>query len=87
MLPIFFISACGMDMSSETLLTEKFTVIMPEESMFECKTIVTFPDSTKLTDIQVGSIIVELQKNNLECSSNMKAIKQLLIDAKTTVEK
>lgn len=61
-------------------------VVMPQESMFHCPTVATFPETRTLTDVQVARLIVQLYQNNTTCRNSMNSLRQFLENAKRTAE-
>ena len=61
-------------------------VVMPQESMFNCPTVATFPETRTLTDVQVARLIVQLYQNNTTCKNSMNTLRQFLENAKRTAE-
>ena len=61
-------------------------VIMPQESMFNCPTLASFPEPRTLTDVQVARLIVQLYQNNTTCRNSMTTLRQFLENAKRTAE-
>lgn len=61
-------------------------VVMPQESMYNCPTIASFPEPRTLTDVQVARLIVQLYQNNTTCRNSMNALRQFLENAKKTAE-
>jgi len=61
-------------------------VVMPQESMFNCPTVASFPEPRTLTDVQVARLIVQLYQNNTTCRNSMNTLRQFLENAKRTAE-
>lgn len=61
-------------------------VVMPEQSMFNCPTVATFPEPRTLTDVQVARLIVQLYQNNTTCRNSMNTLREFLESAKRTAE-
>lgn len=74
------------DPIAEIVTSQKYQVVMPPDTMFECPLVKTFPDSKTLTDIEVAKLLVTYRKTNVQCYNNSKALKEFLDNAKKTVE-
>jgi hypothetical protein len=59
---------------------------MPQESMFNCPTLASFPEPRTLTDVQVARLIVQLYQNNTTCRNSMTTLRQFLENAKKAAE-
>lgn len=68
------------------LTTVRHRVVMPEESMFQCDTVQSFPESRTLTDLQVARLLVELHQNNVRCRNSIESIKAFLERAQQEAE-
>lgn len=77
----------GCQSTSQVVTNTKFRVLMPDNSMYNCPTIKTFPNPNNLTDVQVAKLIVTLYKNNQTCKYSIDAIKNYLENAKNTLDK
>lgn len=60
-------------------------LVTPEEGMYNCEVVNTFPDTTTLTDTQVARFIVTLYQNNMQCRNSLDAIRTFLENARTTI--
>ena len=69
------------------LLAPEYKVITPPESLYNCPQIKDFSASKKLTNEQVGQLILKLQKNNLICKDSLDNIHKYIDDAKAGIEK
>lgn len=68
------------------LTTVRHRVVMPEESMFQCETVQSFPESRTLTDLQVARLLVELHQNNVRCRNSLESVKAFLERAQQETE-
>lgn len=85
-LPIaLLIAGCNPD--NPTLISRKYQVIVPPDVMYNCPIVKTFPEVTKLTDLQVARLLTQLQKNNITCKNSLDAIRRFLSEAQLRVEK
>ena len=85
-IPILLILG-GCSSIQPNLIRNKYQVVVPDASMYNCPTIKSFPKLETLTDIQVAKTMVKLYQNNLTCAASMEAIKQYLEKAKANIEK
>jgi hypothetical protein len=69
------------------LLQPEYKVVTPPDSLYDCPIEKKFPNSEKLTNEQVGKLILKLQKNNLTCKNSLDNIHSFMNQAKETVEK
>jgi uncharacterized protein YcfL len=60
-------------------------LVTPEEGMYNCEIVDTFPDTTTLTDTQVARFIVTLYQNNVQCRNSIDAIRTFLENARATI--
>jgi hypothetical protein len=81
--PLFLV-ACASE--PVVVRSTQYQVVMPQESMFNCPTVASFPDSRTLTDVQVARLIVQLYQNNTTCRNSMNTLRQFLENAKKTAE-
>jgi hypothetical protein len=77
----------GCQTTVPTITTNRYQVITPSASMYNCPTIKDFPDPKNLTDIQVGRLIVHLYENNRICKNSLDSIKTFLDSAKARIER
>ena len=69
------------------LLEPEYKVVTPSEALYECPVETKFPNPNKLTNEQVGRLILKLQKNNMTCKNSLDNIHTFIDQAKETVEK
>jgi len=77
---LILVYACSAP-QKEVITDTKQTVIMPDQSLFDCPIIENFPDTSKLTDVGVAKLLVQLFKNNMTCHTNIGAIQKFLEDS------
>ena len=70
-----FLAGCN---SKDPITEYRWAVVHPSEALYQCPAIKHFPSWKILTEKQVVSTILTLQKNNLTCRSNMNQIKEFL---------
>lgn len=68
------------------LTTTRVTVVTPDESMYTCQRFSNWPDTTRLTAVQVSRTIVELYALNEQCYSSQQALRRFLDEARTTAQ-
>jgi hypothetical protein len=80
------LSACmGSGQHIQPIKTE-YKVVMPEEKYFSGCDVVSLPDPSTLTDVQVAMLINDLVKTNRICHNNNQAIHDYLTKAKKELE-
>ena len=82
----FALLLAGCQSTQPDLVKTKIQVIVPDQSMYECPTIKSYPNADKLTDIQVARLIVQLYKNNQTCKNSIEAIQKFLETSKASLE-
>jgi type IV pilus biogenesis protein CpaD/CtpE len=75
------LAACNSNDPASLVTTYKYIVVHPDEAMFTCPILKTFPKWNTLTDAQVARVIGELYKNNITCKSSIESIRKFLDDA------
>ena len=74
------------DPVAEIVTSQKYEVVMPPATMFECSLVKDFPNSKTLTDIEVAKLLVTYRKTNVVCYNNITALKEFLETAKKTTD-
>ena len=82
----FTLILAGCQSTQSELIKTKIQVIVPNQSMYECPTVKSYPNSDKLTDIQVARLIVQLYKNNQTCKNSIEAVQKFLETSKGSLE-
>ena len=82
----FLLVACG-DPDVQLVTKEKLVPVVPDDSMYVCPTVRSFPETKTLTDIQVARLIAQLHSNNMICKNSMEAIKKYVSQAKERLER
>jgi|APCry1669189844_1035258.scaffolds.fasta_scaffold02658_5 hypothetical protein len=67
------------------LIAPEYKVVKIPDNLYECPTIKKFPDSDKLTNQQVGSLLIKVQKYNVVCKNSLDGIKKYINDADKTI--
>jgi hypothetical protein len=80
-----FLGGCAS--SPIKLIAPEYKVVTPPESLYNCPKLNKFPNTDKLTNEQVGQVILKLQKNNMTCKNSLDNVKSFIDQAKTNVEK
>jgi uncharacterized protein YcfL len=75
----------GCSNQSFTIRSTQNVLVTPEEGMYNCEIVDTFPDTTTLTDTQVARFIVTLYQNNVQCRNSIDAIRTFLENARATI--
>jgi uncharacterized protein YcfL len=82
---LFLLLLVGCSNQSFTIRSTQNVLVTPEEGMYNCEIVDTFPDTTTLTDTQVARFIVTLYQNNVQCRNSIDAIRTFLENARTTI--
>lgn len=82
-LSLLLLIGCGNQ--SFILRSPRNVLVTPEEGMYNCEVVNTFPDTSTLTDTQVARFIVTLYQNNMQCRNSLDAIREFLENARTTI--
>jgi uncharacterized protein YcfL len=82
-LSLLLLVGCGSQ--SFIVRSPQNVLVTPEEGMYNCEVVDTFPDTATLTDSQVARFIVTLYQNNMQCRNSIDAIREFLENARTTI--
>ena len=77
----------GCNSQEQIVTTYKYMVVHPEEAMYTCPVLKSFPNWKTLTDSQVAKTVVQLHKNNLTCKSSIESIRKFLDNADAITKK
>jgi hypothetical protein len=69
------------------LIAPEYKVVSPPESLYNCPQVNQFKPTGKLTNEQVGQLILKLQKNNMICKDSLDNIHKYIDEAKANIEK
>jgi hypothetical protein len=69
------------------LISPEYKVVKVPNELYNCPIEKQFPKSNKLTNEQVGQVILKLQKNNMTCKNSLDSIHQYLEEAETKTSK
>ncbi len=64
------------------LTTTRHIVVTPDESMYTCQKFNNWPDTSRLTAVQVSRTIVELYTLNEQCYNSQQALRRFLEEAR-----
>ena len=81
-LPLLLLAGCS---TTPTLISPQFKVVQPPQALYNCPIVTKFPKPSTLTNKELGQLLLQLQKNNLQCKDSIDAIKQYLTDAEKAV--
>jgi PBP1b-binding outer membrane lipoprotein LpoB len=73
-----FLAGCN---ETQVVTSYKHLVVHPDEAMYYCPVLKSFPNWNTLTDSQVAKTVVQLYKNNLTCKSSIESIRKFLNNA------
>ncbi|CAB5220882.1 hypothetical protein UFOVP247_51 [uncultured Caudovirales phage] len=79
------IALAGCATTEPQLIAPEYKIIKAPDDMYRCPVLRTFPKSETLTDQEVGSLILKLQKNNITCKNSLDSIKQFYDGAEKTI--
>lgn len=82
---LFALALAGCETTQQVVTTTRLQVVDVPANLYNCPVIKTFPEVKTLTDVQVGRLIVQLEKNNVTCRNSLDAIRSYLAAAKKTV--
>ena len=71
--------------TSYRLVATEYRVVKAPADMYDCPVIKRFPNYETLTDQEVGTLILKLQRNNITCKSSVDSIKKFYDDAEKIV--
>ena len=80
-----FLGGCAS--SPIKLIAPEYKVVSPPESLYNCPQVKNFGSTEKLTNEQVGQLILKLQKNNMTCKNSLDDVKSYIDQAKQNIDK
>jgi len=80
-----FLSGCASDPIK--LVAPEYKIVKPPEDFYNCPTVKRFPKPETLTNQQVGSLLITLEKNNLVCKNSLDSIKDYMDQAEAQLKK
>jgi hypothetical protein len=75
----------GCSQTAVQLLAPEYKIVTAPEELYACPVEKVFPKSDTLTNKQVGTLVLKLQKNNITCRQSLDAIHKFYDDAEKTV--
>jgi uncharacterized protein YcfL len=82
---LLFLGACSSNQA--VLIAPEYKIVKPPEDFYNCPVVKKFPKTENLTNQQVGSIILTLQKNNMVCKNSVDQIKKYMDEAEAKTSK
>ena len=82
---IIFLTGCAS--TPVKLIAPEYKVVKVPDELYNCPIEKQFPKSNKLTNEQVGQVILKLQKNNMTCKNSLDSIHQYLDEAEAKTSK
>jgi hypothetical protein len=82
--PLVLLTAC--QHTQVSLIAPEYKVVKAPDSLYNCPIETKFPKPDTLTDKQVGSLILKLQKNNMTCKNSLDSLHQFYDNAEKTVQ-
>jgi hypothetical protein len=82
---ILFLAGCAS--TPVKLIAPEYKVVKVPDELYNCPIEKQFPKSNKLTNEQVGQVILKLQKNNMTCKNSLDSIHQYLNEAEAKTSK
>lgn len=67
------------------LIAPEYKVVSPPESLYNCPQLKNFSNYDRLTNEQVGQLILKLQKNNMICKDSLNNIRKYMDDARANI--
>ena len=78
-----FLAACAPE---QQITTTRQIVVMPEESMFNCERFARWPETSRLTAVQVSRMIVDMYAVNEQCYNSQQTLRRFLDEARNRVQ-
>lgn len=79
---LLLLAGCG----EPQLVTSRHHVVVPDESMYTCQRYTNWPDTSRLTSVQVSRTLVELYQTNEQCYNGQQALRRFLEDARARIQ-
>ena len=67
------------------LVAPEYKVVKVPEDFYNCPVMKKFPNPEKLTNQQVGTLLLTAQQNNIKCKNSLDNIKKYMDEAEKTV--
>jgi len=84
-LSLILLGGCASDPIK--LVAPEYKLVKPPEDFYQCPTVKKFPKPETLTNQQVGSLLITLEKNNLVCKNSIDSIKDYMDQAEAQLKK
>jgi len=84
-LSLILLGGCASDPIK--LVAPEYKLVKPPEDFYQCPTVKKFPKPETLTNQQVGSLLITLEKNNLVCKNSINSIKDYMDQAEAQLKK
>ena len=81
-LACFFLAGCQSELH---LIAPEYKIVKAPDNLYACPVEKKFPKVDTLTEQQVGTLILKLQRNNLTCKNSLDSIQKFYDDAEKTV--
>jgi len=75
----------GCSQTAVQLIAPEYKIIKAPDELYNCPVETKFPKSDTLTDQQVGSLLLKLQRNNMTCKNSMDSLHQFYDQAEKTI--
>jgi len=82
---LLLLTAC--QHSSVSLIAPEYKIVKAPDDLYKCPIETKFPKSDSLTDQEVGTLVLKLQKNNITCKNSLDSLHKFYDDAEKTVSK
>jgi len=76
------LSGCASELK---LIAPEYKIVKAPETLYVCPVEKKFPKPDTLTDQQVGTLLLKLQRNNLTCKNSLDSIQRFYDEAEKTV--
>ena len=85
LLIIFPLLLTGCSQTGVRLLAPEYKIVKAPDDLYKCPVETKFPKSDTLTDQEVGTLVLKLQKNNITCKNSLDSLHKFYDDAEKTV--
>lgn len=82
LLSCFLLAGCQSELH---FIAPEYKIVKAPDDLYVCPVEKKFPKADTLTDQQVGTLILKLQRNNVTCKNSIDSIKKFYDDAEKTV--
>jgi hypothetical protein len=80
------LSGCGTTEQLK-LIAPEYKIVKPPEEMYNCPVVTKFPKTDKMTNEQVGTLLLNTQQNNITCKNSLDNIKKYMNQAEEAIQK